>query len=88
MTRMIATAVTSAVLLVGGAAATSAAAEPAAASTAKTAEAAPLALWSKAGNFPYTQCVNWGNTMINTGQALAWQCVPIGLGIYELWLLR
>ncbi|MFD5035243.1 hypothetical protein ACFVWX_24640 [Streptomyces sp. NPDC058220] len=87
LTSLIATAATGAILLVGGAAATSAAAaEPT--TTASAAEAAPLLVWQKYGNFPLSQCVNWGTLLVNNGQAAAWQCVSIGSGIHELWVLR
>lgn len=86
LTSLIATAATGAILLVGGAAATSAAAEPT--TTASTAEAAQLLVWQKYGNFPLSQCVNWGTLLVNNGQAAAWQCVSIGSGIHELWVLR
>jgi len=89
MARLGAIAATGAVLLVGGAAATSAtAADRPAAATAATAKPAPLLAWQRYGNFPYSSCVNWGTTLVNSGNALAWQCVHIGSGIYTLWVLR
>ncbi|MEI5136897.1 hypothetical protein RB199_37715 [Streptomyces libani] len=90
MARLGAIAATGAVLLVGGAAATSATAadRPAAATTAAVAKPLPLLAWQRYGNFPYSSCVNWGTTLVNSGNALAWQCVHIGSGIYTLWVLR
>ncbi|MFF5161537.1 hypothetical protein ACFY3N_36170 [Streptomyces sp. NPDC000348] len=88
LARLISVAATGAVLLVGGAAATSAVAADQPSGHASAAPAAPLVGWQKYGNFSYSQCVSWGNYLVNTGNVLAWQCRPIGLGIHELWVLR
>lgn len=88
LVRLISIAATGAVLLVGGAAATSATAADRPSDRTSAAQAAPLVSWQKYGNFSYSQCVSWGNYLVRTGHALAWQCRPIGLGIHELWVLR
>lgn len=88
LARLTAVAVTGAVLLVGGVAATSATAADRPSDTTSAAQAAPLVGWQKYGNFSYSQCVSWGNYLLNGGNVLAWQCVPIGSGIHELWVLR
>ncbi|ANW22475.1 hypothetical protein [Streptomyces clavuligerus] len=59
--------------------------------TAATTAAAPettMAAWERWGTFSQSTCVSWGQTLLRNGQIYSYLCSPIGLGMYELWVVR